>query len=190
MGGHWVGYEKPNYMGYQYILGRGEYPNFHHWMGFNSCIRSCQMFSPVSQSTWWVLFHAVRHLLKKQRQSMSSLKSFIYAGKNRFTGPPGDLVIWNGARHTPMTAQLIIIPFISVFGSGRIMTLSLEFVQQKWLNVYLKIFESCTFTAGSHVQRLSLNSDIKNVQGFLPNVLTTGLSNVSALPWLLIPLKL
>ncbi len=32
MGGHWVAYEKPHYMGYQYILGRGEYPNFHHWM--------------------------------------------------------------------------------------------------------------------------------------------------------------
>lgn len=50
MGGHWVGYEKPNYMGYQYVLGRGEYPHFHHWMGFNNCIRSCQMFAPVSQS--------------------------------------------------------------------------------------------------------------------------------------------
>uniref|UniRef100_A0A8C1XZM9 Gamma-crystallin M2-like n=1 Tax=Cyprinus carpio TaxID=7962 RepID=A0A8C1XZM9_CYPCA len=46
MGGHWVAYEKPYYMGYQYVLGRGEYPNFHHWMGFNSCIRSCQMFPP------------------------------------------------------------------------------------------------------------------------------------------------
>lgn len=48
-GGHWVAYEKPHYMGYQYILGPGEYPDFHTWMGFNNCIRSCQMFSPVSQ---------------------------------------------------------------------------------------------------------------------------------------------
>lgn len=49
-GGHWVAYQRPNYMGYQYILGPGEYPDYHSWMGFNNCIRSCQMFPPVSQS--------------------------------------------------------------------------------------------------------------------------------------------
>lgn len=49
-GGHWVAYEKPYYMGYQYILGPGEYSDYHTWMGFNNCVRSCQMFSPVSQS--------------------------------------------------------------------------------------------------------------------------------------------
>lgn len=49
-GGHWVAYEKPFYMGYQYILGPGEYPDYHSWMGFNNCVRSCQMLSPVSQS--------------------------------------------------------------------------------------------------------------------------------------------
>ncbi|KAG5267160.1 hypothetical protein AALO_G00218680 [Alosa alosa] len=46
MGGHWVAYEKPNFMGYQYMLNKGEYPEFSHWMGFNNCIRSCQMISP------------------------------------------------------------------------------------------------------------------------------------------------
>ena len=49
-GGHWVAYEKPYYMGYQYILGPGEYPDYHGWMGFNNCVRSCQMFPPVSHS--------------------------------------------------------------------------------------------------------------------------------------------
>ncbi|MBN3297228.1 CRGS1 protein, partial [Amia calva] len=49
--GHWVGYEKPNYMGYQYILNRGEYPDYQYWMGFNNCIRSCRMFPPVSPET-------------------------------------------------------------------------------------------------------------------------------------------
>ncbi|CAG5905716.1 unnamed protein product [Menidia menidia] len=49
-GGYWVTYEKPNYMGYQYILGPGEYPDYHHWMGFNNCIRSCQMFPPYRGS--------------------------------------------------------------------------------------------------------------------------------------------
>ncbi|XP_041934246.1 crystallin, gamma MX, like 2 [Alosa sapidissima] len=46
MGGCWVAYEKPNFMGYQYMLNKGEYPEFSHWMGFNNCIRSCQMISP------------------------------------------------------------------------------------------------------------------------------------------------
>ncbi|MEQ2184265.1 glutathione synthase [Goodea atripinnis] len=49
-GGYWVAYQKPHYMGYQYILGPGDYPDYHSWMGFNNCIRSCQMFPPVSQS--------------------------------------------------------------------------------------------------------------------------------------------
>ncbi|XP_039895296.1 crystallin, gamma MX, like 2 [Simochromis diagramma] len=49
-GGHCVLYEKPHYMGYQYILSPGEYPDYHWWMGFNNCIRSCQMFPPYRGS--------------------------------------------------------------------------------------------------------------------------------------------
>ncbi|XP_034564380.1 crystallin, gamma MX, like 2 isoform X1 [Notolabrus celidotus] len=49
-GGHWVAYEKPHYMGYQYILGPGEYTDYNTWMGFNNCVRSCQMFSPYRGS--------------------------------------------------------------------------------------------------------------------------------------------
>ncbi|XP_062908648.1 gamma-crystallin S-1-like [Mobula hypostoma] len=40
----WVLYERPNYMGYQYILSRGEYPDYKHWMGFNDCVRSCRSY--------------------------------------------------------------------------------------------------------------------------------------------------
>ncbi|XP_020371627.2 gamma-crystallin S-1 [Rhincodon typus] len=40
----WVLYEKPNYMGYQYVLTRGEYPDYQRWMGFNDCIRSCRCY--------------------------------------------------------------------------------------------------------------------------------------------------
>ncbi|XP_071384525.1 crystallin, gamma MX, like 2 [Centroberyx affinis] len=49
-GGHWVAYEKPYYMGYQYILGQGEYPDYNCWMGFNNCVRSCQMYPPYRGS--------------------------------------------------------------------------------------------------------------------------------------------
>ncbi|XP_005996999.1 gamma-crystallin M2-like [Latimeria chalumnae] len=41
--GSWMLYECTNYMGYQYYLYRGEYPDYHHWMGYGDCIRSCRM---------------------------------------------------------------------------------------------------------------------------------------------------
>ncbi|XP_026770986.3 crystallin, gamma MX isoform X1 [Pangasianodon hypophthalmus] len=41
--GCWMAYEKPNYSGYQYMLHKGEYPDYHHWAGFNDCIQSCRM---------------------------------------------------------------------------------------------------------------------------------------------------
>ncbi|XP_067891901.1 gamma-crystallin S-1-like isoform X2 [Heterodontus francisci] len=40
----WVVYERPNYMGYQYVLSRGEYPDYQRWMGFNDSIRSCRTY--------------------------------------------------------------------------------------------------------------------------------------------------
>ncbi|XP_032880874.1 gamma-crystallin S-1-like [Amblyraja radiata] len=40
----WVAYERPNYMGYQYVLNRGEYPDYQRWMGFNDNIRSCRSY--------------------------------------------------------------------------------------------------------------------------------------------------
>ncbi|CAL8308789.1 unnamed protein product [Merluccius merluccius] len=43
--GCWVLYERPNYSGYQYVLTRGEYPEYQHWMGYNDTVRSCRTFS-------------------------------------------------------------------------------------------------------------------------------------------------
>eukprot|EP00062_Callorhinchus_milii_P026767 gi/632989268/ref/XP_007883557.1/ PREDICTED: beta-crystallin S-1-like [Callorhinchus milii] len=40
--GTWACYERPNFMGYMYVLTRGEYPDSSRWMGFNDCIRSCR----------------------------------------------------------------------------------------------------------------------------------------------------
>ncbi|XP_078539807.1 gamma-crystallin 2-like [Lissotriton helveticus] len=39
--GCWVIYERPNYMGHQYILKKGDYPDYHNWKGINDSIRSC-----------------------------------------------------------------------------------------------------------------------------------------------------
>uniref|UniRef100_A0A8C2Z1U4 Crystallin, gamma MX n=1 Tax=Cyclopterus lumpus TaxID=8103 RepID=A0A8C2Z1U4_CYCLU len=46
--GCWVAYEKPNYGGYQYMLQKGEYPDYQRWAGFNDCIRSCRMVPPYN----------------------------------------------------------------------------------------------------------------------------------------------
>ncbi|MBN3307510.1 CRGD protein, partial [Amia calva] len=49
--GCWVLYERPNYSGYQYVLTRGEYPEYQRWMGFNDCIRAILTVNPVCCST-------------------------------------------------------------------------------------------------------------------------------------------
>lgn len=54
--GCWVLYEKPNYNGYQYVLTRGEYPDYQHWMGYNDTIRSCRTFSYVSTVNAWQFY--------------------------------------------------------------------------------------------------------------------------------------
>ncbi|XP_067892387.1 gamma-crystallin S-1-like [Heterodontus francisci] len=41
--GCWVVYEGPNFMGHQYVLTMGGYPDYQCRMGFNDCIRSCHM---------------------------------------------------------------------------------------------------------------------------------------------------
>ncbi|XP_075037471.1 gamma-crystallin 1-like [Mixophyes fleayi] len=41
--GNWMLYEHTNNQGYQYFLKKGEYPDFHHWMGFNDSINSCHI---------------------------------------------------------------------------------------------------------------------------------------------------
>ncbi|KAM4711423.1 LOW QUALITY PROTEIN: uncharacterized protein FYW61_021853 [Anableps anableps] len=43
--GAWMVYEKPNYMGYQYFLTKGDYPDYQRWMGFNDCVRSCRVIT-------------------------------------------------------------------------------------------------------------------------------------------------
>uniref|UniRef100_A0A673AYI5 Crystallin, gamma S3 n=1 Tax=Sphaeramia orbicularis TaxID=375764 RepID=A0A673AYI5_9TELE len=46
--GAWVVYERPHYMGYQYVLMRGEYPHYQSWNGFSDTIRSCRLIRHTS----------------------------------------------------------------------------------------------------------------------------------------------
>ncbi|XP_026108847.1 gamma-crystallin S-like isoform X1 [Carassius auratus] len=50
--GAWVVYERPNFMGYQYVLTRGEYPDYQRWMGLNDRLCSCKMIHFVSGSEY------------------------------------------------------------------------------------------------------------------------------------------
>ncbi|XP_045917848.1 gamma-crystallin M3-like isoform X1 [Micropterus dolomieu] len=41
--GKFMVYDQPNYMGQQYLLTRGEYPEYQNTIGFNDCIQSCRV---------------------------------------------------------------------------------------------------------------------------------------------------
>lgn len=67
-------YERPNYMGYQYVVKRGEYPEYQRWMGVNDRISSCKMIHFVSQ--------AMVMLFKVLKMSKSSDYIKFYAGES------------------------------------------------------------------------------------------------------------
>ncbi len=46
--GFFMIYERPNFMGHQYFMKRGEYSDYQRWMGFSSSIRSCRQIPMVS----------------------------------------------------------------------------------------------------------------------------------------------
>uniref|UniRef100_A0A8C3SRY1 Beta/gamma crystallin 'Greek key' domain-containing protein n=1 Tax=Chelydra serpentina TaxID=8475 RepID=A0A8C3SRY1_CHESE len=53
--GCWMIYERPHYIGHQYFLKKGEYPNYQQWMGFNDSVKSCCIITPVSSLSFlWV----------------------------------------------------------------------------------------------------------------------------------------
>ncbi|MXQ84940.1 hypothetical protein E5288_WYG021465 [Bos mutus] len=50
-GGTWAVYERPNFAGYMYILPRGEYPEYQHWMGLNDRLSSCRAVHLMHETT-------------------------------------------------------------------------------------------------------------------------------------------
>lgn len=53
-------YERPNYMGHQYFMKRGDYSDYQRWMGFSSCIRSCRLI-PMVRFTECAAFVDIRY---------------------------------------------------------------------------------------------------------------------------------
>uniref|UniRef100_A0A8C0FGQ0 Beta/gamma crystallin 'Greek key' domain-containing protein n=1 Tax=Bubo bubo TaxID=30461 RepID=A0A8C0FGQ0_BUBBB len=57
--GCWTIYECPNYIGHQYFLRKGEYPDYQHWMGFNDSISTCiitAVSSPYCLHVYYCLY--------------------------------------------------------------------------------------------------------------------------------------
>ncbi|KAG7331568.1 hypothetical protein KOW79_005537 [Hemibagrus wyckioides] len=52
--GVWVVYERSDFMGYQYVVTRGEYPEFLRWMGVNDRLSSCKMINLKSGTQYKV----------------------------------------------------------------------------------------------------------------------------------------
>ncbi|XP_061696560.1 gamma-crystallin M2-like isoform X4 [Syngnathoides biaculeatus] len=44
-------YERANFMGHQYFMRRGDYPDYQRWMGFSSSIRSCRII-PIYRGSY------------------------------------------------------------------------------------------------------------------------------------------
>lgn len=61
--GAWVLYERPNYLGYQYILTKGDYPDYQRWMGYNETVRSCRIIRNVSQIFFCITFFKKKNLV-------------------------------------------------------------------------------------------------------------------------------
>ena len=59
-------YDRPNYMGNQYFMRRGEYADYMSMMGMRDCIRSCRMIPMVGRSFFrnhFVIFEWLSGLL-------------------------------------------------------------------------------------------------------------------------------
>ncbi|XP_075868712.1 crystallin, gamma S1 [Nelusetta ayraudi] len=58
--GTWVIYERPNYKGHQYILTRGEYPDYQSWIGLNDRVSSCRNINFVAEEPYKIQLYDKR----------------------------------------------------------------------------------------------------------------------------------
>uniref|UniRef100_A0A3Q2WIP6 Crystallin, gamma S4 n=1 Tax=Haplochromis burtoni TaxID=8153 RepID=A0A3Q2WIP6_HAPBU len=67
-------YEKPNYSGNQYYLKRGEYPDFHHWMGVNESVSSCR-YIPTPKGPYKLMLYERLNFIGQSLELTESIKS-------------------------------------------------------------------------------------------------------------------
>lgn len=88
-------YERPGYSGYQYFLKKGDYPDYHRWMGFNDCVRSCRLIPTVDSGSAAASFQTAEPLpitatALCSQQHQSSHRLTIYE-RPEFGGRPTEL---------------------------------------------------------------------------------------------------
>uniref|UniRef100_A0AAQ4QUB2 Beta/gamma crystallin 'Greek key' domain-containing protein n=1 Tax=Gasterosteus aculeatus aculeatus TaxID=481459 RepID=A0AAQ4QUB2_GASAC len=66
--GDWMVYERPGYSGYQYFLKKGDYPDYHRWMGFNDCVRSCRLIPTVGSGSAAASFQTAEPLFHNRHR--------------------------------------------------------------------------------------------------------------------------
>ncbi|XP_063070169.1 gamma-crystallin M2-like [Engraulis encrasicolus] len=74
--GCWMMYDRPNYMGNQYFMRRGEYPDYMSMWGWNNCIRSCRMI-PMYRGTYRMRIYEGEHFGGMMHDMMDDCHSIM-----------------------------------------------------------------------------------------------------------------
>ncbi|XP_071368272.1 gamma-crystallin M3-like isoform X2 [Centroberyx affinis] len=67
-------YDRPNYMGQQYFLRRGEYSDYQRMMGFNDCIRSSRMI-PTHRGSYRIRIYEKENFGGQMNELMDDCES-------------------------------------------------------------------------------------------------------------------
>ncbi|XP_063284867.1 gamma-crystallin M2-like [Pelobates fuscus] len=81
LNGCWMIYQRLNYMGSQYFIKRGEYSNFHEWIGFNGVIKSC-LSIPQYKGSYRLRLYERNNFGGKMLEAMNDCPSVIECFKH------------------------------------------------------------------------------------------------------------
>ncbi|KAL7841637.1 hypothetical protein SRHO_G00253280 [Serrasalmus rhombeus] len=74
--GCWMVYDRPNFMGNQYFMRRGEYADYMSMWGFNNCIRSCRMI-PMHRGSYRMRVYERENFMGQMHEVMEDCDSFM-----------------------------------------------------------------------------------------------------------------
>ncbi|KAM7406997.1 hypothetical protein PAMA_002959 [Pampus argenteus] len=74
--GYFMVYDRPNYMGQQYFLRRGEYSDYQCMMGFGDCIRSCRSI-PMHKGSYRMKIYEKENFGGQMYEMMDDCDNFM-----------------------------------------------------------------------------------------------------------------
>ncbi|XP_017552741.1 gamma-crystallin M2-like [Pygocentrus nattereri] len=74
--GCWMVYDRPNYMGNQYFMRRGEYADYMSMWGFNNWIRSCRMI-PMHRGSYRIRIYERENFMGQMYEMSDDCESFM-----------------------------------------------------------------------------------------------------------------